>query len=123
MIRRPPRSTLFPYTTLFRSRLPHPALERRDDPGAGAPGDVEAGDGVAVPDRAVPAALGPAHQGEEAYALGMQPGPLLAGGEVDVGRRPLPGPGVLGPVEPCGAHPVLQGQLTGVLDPHSALLR
>src|SRR2546429_1526797 len=26
MIRRPPRSTLFPYTTLFRSR------ERRDDP-------------------------------------------------------------------------------------------
>src|SRR3712207_7109773 len=25
MIRRPPRSTLFPYTTLFRSRLIHPA--------------------------------------------------------------------------------------------------
>src|SRR2546422_5196454 len=24
MIRRPPRSTLFPYTTLFRSRLSHP---------------------------------------------------------------------------------------------------
>src|SRR5256884_3759320 len=23
MIRRPPRSTLFPYTTLFRSKLPH----------------------------------------------------------------------------------------------------
>src|SRR3989475_6065506 len=39
MIRRPPRSTLFPYTTLFRShpvrvhaeRLPE--LPRRDDPG------------------------------------------------------------------------------------------
>src|SRR5438477_9667756 len=33
MIRRPPRSTLFPYTTLFRSRqgLPHdPRRERRD---------------------------------------------------------------------------------------------
>src|SRR3712207_7550331 len=32
MIRRPPRSTLFPYTTLFRSRvrglLPHAYLER-----------------------------------------------------------------------------------------------
>src|SRR5260370_17565927 len=28
MIRRPPRSTLFPYTTLFRSR-PHPAGRRR----------------------------------------------------------------------------------------------
>src|SRR5437879_12051715 len=25
MIRRPPRSTLFPYTTLFRSRFPHRA--------------------------------------------------------------------------------------------------
>src|SRR3712207_8321659 len=31
MIRRPPRSTLFPYTTLFRSRLraEHPALRGR----------------------------------------------------------------------------------------------
>src|SRR3989449_4743257 len=28
MIRRPPRSTLFPYTTLFRSRPPVDALER-----------------------------------------------------------------------------------------------
>src|SRR2546430_8289248 len=26
MIRRPPRSTLFPYTTLFRSMVPEPAL-------------------------------------------------------------------------------------------------
>src|SRR2546421_8203027 len=32
MIRRPPRSTLFPYTTLFRSELsndPHPASSQR----------------------------------------------------------------------------------------------
>src|SRR2546430_12596193 len=28
MIRRPPRSTLFPYTTLFRSRVPRMAIER-----------------------------------------------------------------------------------------------
>src|SRR2546422_1836494 len=28
MIRRPPRSTLFPYTTLFRSQQPHDVLER-----------------------------------------------------------------------------------------------
>src|SRR3989442_6572275 len=28
MIRRPPRSTLFPYTTLFRSRAPAAAVER-----------------------------------------------------------------------------------------------
>src|SRR2546429_3066753 len=32
MIRRPPRSTLFPYTTLFRSRIhaPPPAVDLRD---------------------------------------------------------------------------------------------
>src|SRR2546429_5292991 len=28
MIRRPPRSTLFPYTTLFRSVLPHGGIRR-----------------------------------------------------------------------------------------------
>src|SRR6266550_5787032 len=39
MIRRPPRSTLFPYTTLFRSRpLPGPgAVRRRAVPLPGAP--------------------------------------------------------------------------------------
>src|SRR2546430_2728603 len=43
MIRRPPRSTLFPYTTLFRSRLPH----RGDPRGAllrGPVGRVHAND-------------------------------------------------------------------------------
>src|SRR5438477_12663268 len=30
MIRRPPRSTLFPYTTLFRSDVRHPDLRERD---------------------------------------------------------------------------------------------
>src|SRR6267142_88379 len=41
MIRRPPRSTLFPYTTLFRSR---PARHPRDDglSGAGPDRDVHA---------------------------------------------------------------------------------
>src|SRR2546428_13451131 len=38
MIRRPPRSTLFPYTTLFRSRIEHVALVApelaRDEPAA-----------------------------------------------------------------------------------------
>src|SRR2546429_5645055 len=31
MIRRPPRSTLFPYTTLFRSRSHSPFTDRRQD--------------------------------------------------------------------------------------------
>src|SRR2546430_13281869 len=55
MIRRPPRSTLFPYTTLFRSRRaaagglvgqpPHGARRRDDRVGVGA---------VRVPDERVP---------------------------------------------------------------------
>src|SRR2546422_10068402 len=34
MIRRPPRSTLFPYTTLFRSGLPKCRVQRGDELGA-----------------------------------------------------------------------------------------
>src|SRR3712207_7897350 len=33
MIRRPPRSTLFPYTTLFRSRRLRVLLDELEDPG------------------------------------------------------------------------------------------
>src|SRR5260370_19789923 len=41
MIRRPPRSTLFPYTTLFRSELSHQELVARQPQYAGlAPEDV-----------------------------------------------------------------------------------
>src|SRR5688572_32103703 len=36
MIRRPPRSTLFPYTTLFRSRLDRCRRARPRHPGRGA---------------------------------------------------------------------------------------
>src|SRR2546422_4664912 len=44
MIRRPPRSTLFPYTTLFRSRIDSAALFRA----AGRPdkGDAQAGPNI-----------------------------------------------------------------------------
>src|SRR5688572_31340636 len=43
MIRRPPRSTLFPYTTLFRSESevhdePHPSWSGRAGAGGGVPG-------------------------------------------------------------------------------------
>src|SRR3712207_8261453 len=42
MIRRPPRSTLFPYTTLFRSRYPRsPARRSRDSAVALASGGCE----------------------------------------------------------------------------------
>src|SRR5262249_61888800 len=44
MIRRPPRSTLFPYTTLFRSRVAPVLLDRLSDLRAARPdGDLVAG--------------------------------------------------------------------------------
>src|SRR3712207_8104616 len=60
MIRRPPRSTLFPYTTLFRSHLPRlhvldelrPRLRREPLPGAAEPGPrSRAHERQAVPER------------------------------------------------------------------------
>src|SRR5688572_32353602 len=42
MIRRPPRSTLFPYTTLFRSQDPHhPEVQRRERPRGPAPEQLQ----------------------------------------------------------------------------------
>src|SRR5258707_11949777 len=41
MIRRPPRSTLFPYTTLFRSRMgPPPRARRRGDANRSRPASL-----------------------------------------------------------------------------------
>src|SRR2546422_5469658 len=47
MIRRPPRSTLFPYTTLFRSHFEH-AIDEVDDPVVRDPG-ARIGHGLASP--------------------------------------------------------------------------
>src|SRR3712207_8558915 len=60
MIRRPPRSTLFPYTTLFRSRLPVLVLEH-ERPGAVQDAHLTGRDG-----RRVPAAVQPLSAGLEA---------------------------------------------------------
>src|SRR2546427_11796074 len=51
MIRRPPRSTLFPYTTLFRSRLAH-------DGGLGAGAPHPSRNGTVVADQRLGAWLG-----------------------------------------------------------------
>src|SRR5206468_9816471 len=40
MIRRPPRSTLFPYTTLFRSKISLPGRLFRDGPAGNAESDA-----------------------------------------------------------------------------------
>src|SRR3989454_11294779 len=52
MIRRPPRSTLFPYTTLFRSRAVRSAPPHWRVPAARAYRPVRGGDGGAVVPRA-----------------------------------------------------------------------
>ena len=100
-----------------------PSLEGLDEPGARAPGDVEARHRVAVAVGAAVAALGPADDGEEPVALLVQPRALLAGREVEVGLGPLARPEVLVPVELGRAHPVLRRELEAVLDAHPALLR
>src|SRR2546422_5770974 len=78
MIRRPPRSTLFPYTTLFRSggglrdfAVPHAADAHANDVGETCPG---AGDGRRALDRSS------GRVGLNIHARGLRakcPGPLL----------------------------------------------
>src|SRR2546430_11358336 len=119
MIRRPPRSTLFPYTTLFRSvrpagpgdrvlwrtrrraadrRWPRPPgrlrlrLARHDRPGAALPAGPPAGDGRAHRAGRGDAALGPA-RGRAPAAVPADPGgPGLgrAAGEPGAAHGPLP---------------------------------
>jgi hypothetical protein len=100
----------------------HPPLERFDEAGSGTPGDVEPRDRVAVPLRAAVTALGPSDDREQPVTHVVQPGTLLAGGEVDVRPGPLTRPVVLGTVELRAAHPVLHRQVDGVPDAHASLL-
>ncbi len=102
--------------------LAHAPHERRDQAGPGAPGDVEARHRIAVAGGEIAAALGPADDREPAHAHGVQPRPLFAGGEIDIGLGPLARPVVLVAVEAGGAEPVLQGKLARVADAKPALL-
>ena len=99
------------------------ALEGSDHTGTGPPGQVEARHRVAVTVRASVTALGPADHREDPQALVVQPLTLLTGRERDVGLGPPARPVVALPVELRAAHPVLQGELVGVLDAHPPLLR
>src|SRR3712207_8198428 len=67
MKRRPPRSTLFPYTTLFRSCHAHPPGPRIE---------------TSVNDRRLPAAL------ERREALGVAIADQLGGGRVELAQQP-----------------------------------
>src|SRR2546429_7648262 len=74
MIRRPPRSTLFPYTTLFRSVLVFGAVRGRDR--VGDPGTV--GRDLRVAHVAEPVEV---VQGEDAAGVGPRPPPRAPRGE------------------------------------------
>src|SRR5256714_8918672 len=80
MIRRPPRSTLFPYTTLFRSR--HQA--RRGIGIAGLPHEEAVVDLVVEPDRLVPVDEECLRAGRISLVL---PPDLLGAGAGDDGLR------------------------------------
>src|SRR2546422_11703365 len=92
MIRRPPRSTLFPYTTLFRSDVPcfvH-LREGGRDPASG--GSVAALDEVIADAAATGAALHVVHvtsMGQSDTPLLLQ---LIGGARAPRGAGPPPGP-------------------------------
>src|SRR2546422_8482772 len=98
MIRRPPRSTLFPYTTLFRSRLARPEL--REEAGEEAEGRANHEEG-AHRRRLRPEDLRPNHQPPDAKSKPCDPSdgpnptdegeprrPLLAVGGLHEKHRP-----------------------------------
>ncbi|MNS85199.1 hypothetical protein D3C72_1190570 [compost metagenome] len=100
-------------------RLPRAVGERLRHTRPRPPGDVKARHGIAVTKGLAPAALGPAHHGRQADAVLHQPGPLLAGGELDIGAGPLHCPFIFGqrPVQPVPARaapPVSPGQIEAV---------
>src|SRR2546427_8183563 len=69
MIRRPPRSTLFPYTTLFRSRVCHPERGGKPPGGGAESGPPRLEPGARL--RAVPTSAGKAHAARQ-DALGWR---------------------------------------------------
>src|SRR3712207_7424231 len=68
MIRRPPRSTLFPYTTLFRSAgeaIRRPRLDARQRPGVGLEQTVHRAHVVGAERVVAPVAVAPCCRSEE----------------------------------------------------------
>ena len=103
------------------SRLARAPLERLDDAGTGAPGDVKARHRIAVAHRVIAAALGPADHRKDPMAHRAQPAALLAGRERHIGFRPAPRPEIFVAVEAGRSHPVLQREIVTVLDAEPAL--
>src|SRR3712207_7532817 len=112
MIRRPPRSTLFPYTTLFRSRLSAVTQTRAAD---GPPGALFGAGGTAVTDGSSRDDTAPTGSPEQVAPAprvpAVQPSPLTDPTAVTSGFAPLlvepadPPLGLGSPAEPTLAPP------------------
>ena len=102
-------------------RLARAPLERLDDAGAGAPGDMKPRHRIAVAHGVIAAALGPADHREDPVAHRPQPVALFAGRERHIGLRPALRPKILVAVEAGRSHPVLQREIETVLDAEPAL--
>src|SRR2546425_7565302 len=116
MIRRPPRSTLFPYTTLFRSHALGLARADRVRPSRPAPSRRRSGDAVVAEDAAPEDAASRCHlvelplshrlPGDDRSRGGRGPRPRLAARDVPVvggytrGRRAWRGGGGARPSSP-----------------------
>src|ERR1039458_8350334 len=86
MIRRPPRSPLFPYTTLFRSESDGGAAVRLRTAGAAGPLDSDEGVGPVLLDAVIGGGeLETAHAGQRAA---VEPRHVLAGHTVELGEAP-----------------------------------
>ena len=97
--------------------------EDAHDLGTGAPGQVEAGHGVAVAAGVSGTALGPADSGQHVEAERLEVVALLSGCETNVLATPAARPViVLGVVELRGVLPVAPSELLGILDSHQLLL-
>src|SRR2546426_5800205 len=93
MIRRPPRSTLFPYTTLFRSRAVQELLGMRAREGAALAAELGGRLGALEQAAGTIEQRAPERLTAELARLKKAVAELAAGGEND--EETLPGPGAL----------------------------
>ncbi len=106
-----------------RLRFPRAPFERLDHAGAGSPADMKARHRIAMAQRIVAAALGPADHRENPVAHRAQPAAFFAGGKGHIGFRPALRPMIFVAVETRGTVPILQREFERVLDAEAALFR
>src|SRR6266496_6530456 len=124
MIRRPPRSTLFPYTTLFRSLAVGGGARRGELPPLppprrpGAAGAVRHARELRLPPvRRVVAAAGVLHAARAQARVGRDDAPRLRDGDEVASFPPMPHPQF--PNLTVLAHPLIQHKLAILRDKHT----